>query len=143
MSENKLFIRSLLISILLSLPASYVAFSVYASYEQLSPLVFYGVNVLVLFLGIYVGSLIVLTMANRPAAPETKGETAPRETGTVKWFNSVKGFGFITRDNGEEIFVHFRSIRGKGRKALNDGQRVEFSVVQGEKGPQAEDVTVI
>ena len=143
MSENKLFIRSLLISILLSLPASYVAFSVYASYEQLSPLVFYGVNVLVLFLGIYVGSLIVLTMANRPAAPATQGETAPRETGTVKWFNSVKGFGFITRDNGEEIFVHFRSIRGKGRKALNDGQRVEFSVVQGEKGPQAEDVTVI
>jgi CspA family cold shock protein len=64
----------------------------------------------------------------------------PREEGTVKWFNVSKGFGFITKDDGEEIFVHFRSIRGEGRRALKDGQRVSFVEAQTDKGPQAEDV---
>ena len=64
----------------------------------------------------------------------------PRETGQVKWFNVSKGFGFITKDDGEEIFVHFRSIRGGGRRGLNDGQRVSFVVADSDKGPQAEDV---
>lgn len=63
-----------------------------------------------------------------------------RETGTVKWFNVSKGFGFIIRENGEEIFVHFRSIRGEGRRSLRDGQTVSFVVAQSDKGPQAEDV---
>jgi len=63
-----------------------------------------------------------------------------RETGQVKWFNVTKGFGFIVRDNGEEIFVHFRSIRGHGRRGLKDGQRVSFVVTDSDKGPQAEDV---
>lgn len=63
-----------------------------------------------------------------------------RELGQVKWFNANKGFGFITRDNGEDIFVHFRSIRGKGRRVLRDGQRVEFAVTESKKGLQAEDV---
>lgn len=64
----------------------------------------------------------------------------PRETGNVKWFNSSKGFGFITRDSGDDIFVHFRSIRGQGHRVLHDGQRVEFVVSEGDKGLQAEDV---
>ena len=63
-----------------------------------------------------------------------------RTKGTVKWFNDAKGFGFITKDDGEEIFVHFRSIRGGGRRGLRDGQRVSFIVAQSDKGPQAEDV---
>jgi CspA family cold shock protein len=65
-----------------------------------------------------------------------------REEGEVKWFNVSKGFGFIRRDNGEEIFVHFRSIRSKnpGRRGLRDGQRVTYVVVESDKGPQAEDV---
>lgn len=63
-----------------------------------------------------------------------------REYGTVKWFNVSKGFGFIVRENGEEIFVHFRSIRGKGRRGLRDGQTVSYIVVENDKGPQAEDV---
>lgn len=63
-----------------------------------------------------------------------------RETGTVKWFNTSKGFGFISRDSGEDIFVHFRAIRGEGHRILIEGQRVEFSVVQRDKGLQAEDV---
>ena len=71
------------------------------------------------------------------------GELLERESGKVKWFNANKGFGFITRENGEDVFVHFRSIRGKGHRALREGQRVDFIVSGGEKGLQAEDVEVI
>ena len=65
-----------------------------------------------------------------------------REEGEVKWFNVSKGFGFIVRENGEEIFVHFRSIRGDDgeRRSLRDGQRVSFELAESDKGPQAEDV---
>lgn len=65
-----------------------------------------------------------------------------RVTGTVKWFNNAKGFGFITRggDESEDIFVHFRSIQGDGYRTLNEGQDVEFKLVEGPKGLQAEDV---
>lgn len=64
------------------------------------------------------------------------------ETGHVKWFNVSKGFGFITRKNGEDIFVHYRCIRsnGRGRRVLEDGQLVRFDIGEGEKGPQAENV---
>jgi CspA family cold shock protein len=64
-----------------------------------------------------------------------------REFGQVKWFNASKGFGFIIKEDGDEIFVHFRSIRGEGRRGLKDGQRVSFVVADSQKGPQAEDVT--
>ncbi|MBQ0718910.1 cold-shock protein [Gammaproteobacteria bacterium 50_400_T64] len=62
-------------------------------------------------------------------------------TGTVKWFNADKGYGFIEQENGPDVFVHFRSIVGDGFKSLNEGQRVEFDVTDGQKGPQAENVT--
>ena len=65
------------------------------------------------------------------------------ERGMVKWFNVKKGFGFITRDNGDDVFVHFRSIRGSGHRSLSEGQGVKFSVVDGQKGLQAEDVSVV
>ena len=68
---------------------------------------------------------------------------ADRETGTVKWFNESKGFGFIEREQGEDVFVHFKSIRGEGFKTLSEGQKVEFTLTQGEKGPQADDVVVL
>ncbi|MAY37215.1 MULTISPECIES: cold-shock protein [Spongiibacter] len=63
-----------------------------------------------------------------------------RVTGTVKWFNNAKGFGFITRNEGDDVFVHFRSIRGDGYRTLDEGQSVEFNLVEGPKGLQAEDV---
>ncbi len=64
-------------------------------------------------------------------------------TGTVKWFNDQKGFGFITREDGEkDCFVHHTAIQGSGFKSLREGERVEFDVVQGEKGPAAENVRV-
>jgi len=66
------------------------------------------------------------------------------ETGTVKWFNDAKGFGFISRENGgDDLFVHFRSIQGSGFKSLKEGQRVSFVAVQGQKGQQAEQVQVL
>jgi CspA family cold shock protein len=65
-------------------------------------------------------------------------------TGTVKWFNDQKGFGFITREDGEkDCFVHHTAIQGTGFKSLREGERVEFDVVQGEKGPAAENVRVV
>lgn len=66
-----------------------------------------------------------------------------REQGVVKWFSDAKGFGFIQRSTGEDVFVHFRSIQGEGYRSLKDGQTVEFSVVTGDKGLQAEDVVKI
>ena len=66
-----------------------------------------------------------------------------RQTGTVKWFNDTKGFGFIEREGGEDVFVHFRSIRGEGFRSLKQGARVEFTLAKSEKGYQAEDVAEI
>ena len=63
------------------------------------------------------------------------------ENGVVKWFNDEKGDGFIERENGPDVFVHFRAINGEGRRTLKDGQKVTFEVVQGQKGLQAENVT--
>ena len=70
-------------------------------------------------------------------------EDDDRESGSVKWFNVSKGFGFITRENGDDVFVHFRNIRGRGHRSLNEGQRVKFYVRQSDKGLQAEDVSIL
>ena len=65
-------------------------------------------------------------------------------TGTVKWFNSEKGYGFITPENGtKDLFVHFSAIQGEGYRSLNEGQKVEYEATQGQKGPQASNVRVI
>ncbi len=68
---------------------------------------------------------------------------ADRETGTVKWFDAAKGYGFITREAGGDVFVHHNAINGEGYKSLEEGQKVEFEVAQGEKGPQAREVDAI
>lgn len=65
------------------------------------------------------------------------------EEGSVKWFNVKKGFGFIVRDSGDEIFVHFRAIRGRGRRVLRQGQLVRFNVVEADKGLQADNVSIL
>jgi CspA family cold shock protein len=77
-----------------------------------------------------------------PAKGKRKGFMA-RITGTVKWFNDAKGFGFISREGGPDVFVHFSAIQGSGFKSLAEGDRVEFEIVQGQKGPQAADVTKV
>jgi CspA family cold shock protein len=68
---------------------------------------------------------------------------AERERGVVKWFNASKGYGFITRKGKPDIFVHFSQVNMDGYKSLNEGDNVEFEVAQGEKGPQAQDVTQV
>jgi len=68
---------------------------------------------------------------------------AEREQGTVKWFNATKGYGFIERDSGGDVFVHYSEISATGYRTLNQGQRVEFAVVQGQKGLQAQSVSVV
>ncbi|MBN1248608.1 MAG: cold-shock protein [Anaerolineae bacterium] len=72
--------------------------------------------------------------------PVRSTEVSERETGTVKWFNDSKGFGFISRDSGDDVFVHFSAIQGGGFRSLQENQRVEFSVEQGPKGLKAVDV---
>ncbi|AGU59288.1 cold-shock protein [Vibrio anguillarum] len=64
-------------------------------------------------------------------------------TGTVKWFNETKGFGFIQQENGPDVFAHFSQIKGDGFRTLAEGQKVEFEVAQGQKGPQAENIRLV
>jgi CspA family cold shock protein len=64
-------------------------------------------------------------------------------TGTVKWFNEAKGFGFIEQENGPDVFAHFSAISSTGFKTLTEGQKVEFTVTQGQKGPQAENIVAL
>ncbi len=68
---------------------------------------------------------------------------AEREIGTVKWFNATKGYGFIERENGKDVFVHQNEIAGDGYRSLDEGQRVEFTVTEGQKGPQAQNVVSV
>ncbi len=91
--------------------------------------------------------LLVATIAVHSLTPQLVNlaeiENDDREMGEVKWFNVNKGYGFITRDNGEDVFVHFRAIRGKGHRTLAEGQKVRYHVINNERGLQADDVTVI
>lgn len=98
-----------------------------------------------IFIVSFSSALLALRTSNSRARRQVDENRTPynqskRESGSVKWFNANKGFGFITRDSGDDIFVHFRSIRGEGHRVLHDGQRVEFAISEGDKGLQAEDV---
>lgn len=109
------------------------------------------------FVIVFIGYVIVALVSpaiNTPSKPATGKKSAPkqkkrkpsgkgREQGEVKWFNVSKGYGFVTRSTGEDIFVHFRSILGEGRRVLREGQAIEFTVTEGDKGPQAEDVEAL
>lgn len=106
--------------------------------------------VLVLAAVVFAGVLIAVLLTPvrrrryRPSGTVVESDVEDgRERGIVKWFNVKKGFGFITWDQGEDVFVHFRSIRGQGHRSLTEGQRVKFTVVRGQKGPQAEDVSAV
>ena len=91
------------------------------------------------FISVFLASLLSVKLAASSGGHARVG--SGQEIGTVKWFNAAKGFGFITRENGDDVFVHFRSIQGKGHRSLGEGQRVVFSITEGEKGLQAVDVS--
>ena len=108
---------------------------------------FLAVIIMQLTQSIQIKSISQFFSARKTAATAKKTRRAKsdpnRESGTVKWFDSNKGYGFITRSMGEDIFVHFRSIKGNGYRSLYEGQSVEFLVTQGSKGPQAEDIQIV
>lgn len=148
-------VRNIVISLVLSIPTALISLALLpstAGLEDFSPnAASYLMTGAVFFFGMFIGNLILQRWqpgrkpTRRPSRSRRPEATGPRQTGTVKWFNMNKGFGFIIREaEGDEIFVHFRNIRSQnGRRRLFEGQKVEFSVIEGKKGPQADDVVVI
>jgi cold shock protein len=138
---NRILVTALIVTCLAAIPA----YLLVAQGMQLSPanlpqalLFLFAVSAASVWLG---GRNLTTIRRSKPRAePARPARGAKRESGSVKWFNASKGFGFITRDSGDDIFVHFRSIRGEGHRILRDGQRVEFIVSEGDKGLQADDV---
>jgi CspA family cold shock protein len=87
------------------------------------------------------GSFTASISISKPKTPDSKTfKSGKRSQGSIKWFNGTKGFGFITGDDGAEVFVHFRSVEGIGKRGIKPGQRVSFVTRKGDRGPQAEEV---
>ena len=109
------------------------------------------ITLAILFIGIFAstvlssgsGSKTSSAKPSKASGGSTKSSSDGSEEGSVKWFNVKKGYGFITRDQGDDVFVHYRNLEGKGRRSIAEGQRVSFFVVDGDKGLQAEEVEAI
>lgn len=154
--NRKVILRCSLVSLLLAAPAPllivlFVSLSGGAFAEALADAMALG-GIVPAYLAAALAILLILLVATlavqaltpqSPPAALAEIEDDDREVGEVKWFNVNKGYGFITRDSGEDVFVHFRAIRGKGHRTLAEGQKVRYHVTQNERGLQADDVTVI
>ncbi|MFP6806441.1 MAG: cold shock domain-containing protein [Pseudomonadales bacterium] len=102
------------------------------------------IELLIIIMAVLAGSMSKgAPAASTSSTGSTSSGSAEQETGTVKWFNVKKGYGFITRDQGDDVFVHYRNIEGGGRRGINEGQRVSFVVINGDKGLQADEVVSI
>ncbi len=139
------FIKILIISLIISIIASIISIQAHAatSFSESFSLLMtsdYAKLWAISFISILAAS-IISTKASTTTFNSNAEVSGDQERGTVKWFNAAKGFGFITRESGEDVFVHFRSIQGKGHRSLGEGQAVIFSVAEGDKGLQAVDVT--
>ena len=140
------FIKILIISLITSIIASVISIQSHAATgfsESFSLLISpaYAKLWTVSFASILIACIIAVKTTVSAASSSKAVIKNGQERGTVKWFNAAKGFGFITRENGEDVFVHFRSIQGKGHRSLGEGQAVIFSVTEGDKGLQAVDVS--
>ncbi|MBT8120648.1 MAG: cold shock domain-containing protein [Gammaproteobacteria bacterium] len=140
------FIKILIISLIVSTIASVISIQMHATAsfgESFSLLMSpaYAKLWLISFVSIFIASLLSSKVGSSKSTGSDVVISGDQERGTVKWFNAAKGFGFITRENGEDVFVHFRSIQGKGHRSLGEGQAVIFSVTEGDKGLQAVDVS--
>lgn len=136
MLSKKTFIKNIVISLIVASVASLIADKTGLLADLTAQTLAY----------LMIAASIVATMiATIRVSPAGEGEVSRdgRESGTVKWFNGTKGYGFITRDSGDDVFVHYRSIRGKGHRSLVEGQAVFFHVSDGDKGLQADDVSVV
>jgi len=138
---TKIFIASFIVAVVLSLLAYLV------NLDSLFPTL-----VAYFCMALLSGCLTTFWVVRPRSEPSTKKQKrsrkrqkdlGPKEVGSVKWFSASKGYGFVTRESGEDIFVHFRSIDGKGHRILQQGDKVEFAVTQGDKGLQAENVSAI
>ncbi len=128
--------------LLLSIVLSVIVITILPTYDALISVIIF----IAIALAAFTSPLIPQNgnnVSGNGSSPARSSKASGREQGTVKWFNVSKGYGFVTRENGEEIFVHFRSIRGEGRRILRDGDPIEFTVTEGDKGPQAEDVETL
>jgi len=151
-------VKKLTISAVVALPFPFLIFlagsrlDVFASEKSAieflktdSGIAFYAATFLMFVVSAVITNLFMDNGARASTTDDDSSEdygNEGREVGTVKWFNVNKGFGFITTDDGEDIFVHFRSIRGRGRRSLRQGQTVRFDISNGEKGRQADNVSV-
>jgi len=140
------FIKILTISLIVSVIASIISIQAHSTTglsESFSLLITpaYAKLWAISFASILIASIFSAKTNGSTSTHANVEISSDQERGTVKWFNAAKGFGFITRENGEDVFVHFRSIQGKGHRSLGEGQAVIFSVAEGEKGLQAVDVT--
>ena len=140
------FIKILIISLIVSIIASILSIQAHATAsfsESFSLLMMpdYAKLWAISFVSILTASVLSAKTSGSASSGSDVKISGDQERGTVKWFNAAKGFGFITRENGEDVFVHFRSIQGKGHRSLGEGQAVIFSVTEGDKGLQAVDVT--
>ncbi len=137
------FMKILIISLIVSIIASVISIQSNSISESFSLLMTpaYAKLWAISFASILIASILSAKTSGSASAHSNVAISGDQERGTVKWFNAAKGFGFITRENGEDVFVHFRSIQGKGHRSLGEGQAVIFSVAEGEKGLQAVDVT--
>ena len=140
------FIKILIISLVISVIASVASIQTHATSTSLGDsfalliTANYAKLWAISFISICIAALLAVKTTSSTGGSSAVMKSG-QERGTVKWFNAAKGFGFITRENGEDIFVHFRSIQGKGHRSLGEGQAVIFSVTDGEKGLQAVDVS--
>ena len=134
------FIRSVVISVLIAILAVMLHSRSFSAPMDNVPLFLYFA------IAVLTGILLTLLL-NRSPGTRTSGQRSVTagdfELGTVKWFNVRKGYGFITRDQGDDVFVHFRNIDGTGRRAISEGQRVQFRVTTGDKGLQADEVSPV
>ncbi len=140
------FFKILIISLIVSTIASIISIQAHAAAgfsESFSLLMTpaYAKLWAISFVSILIASILSAKTSSSKSVYSDIEISGDQERGTVKWFNAAKGFGFITRENGEDVFVHFRSIQGKGHRSLGEGQSVIFSVTEGDKGLQAVDVS--
>ncbi len=139
--NTKIFLASFIVAVVLSFLASLVNF------DSLFPALI-AYFCIALIAGCLTTFWVIRSWSEHSAKKQRhsrkpKKTQGPKEIGFVKWFNANKGYGFVTRESGEDIFVHFRSIVGKGHRILQQGDKVEFAVTHGDKGLQAEDVIAI